>query len=210
MFKPISISIPTVEKLGQPQSLVVVNNVFKVFHGDYGNLFLMKFATGQLAGASEVDAVGQSIEGQDKGVLSARQIWAHALRGFDAATVKAALTQCRMRYPDFPPNLPQFLAICAANKPREVFKPEVPAIGMDQTLRSKYAAQAREINARHSQQATHSRLSTPASASGLDALKQAIANAVSNAGGDEVLELMRLDFLLAPQQITPHDRLTSP
>lgn len=210
MFKPISISMPAVKQLGQTQSLDVVNNVFKVFHGDYGNLFLMKFATGQLTCPGEVDAAGQSIEGQDKGILSARKIWAHALRGFDAATVKTALSQCRVRYPDFAPNLPQFLAICAANKSREVFKPEVPAIGMGQPLRSQYASQAREINARHALKAMQNRLSTPESVSGLDGLKQAIANAVSNAGGDEVSELRRLDFLLAPQHVTPHDRFTSP
>ena len=150
MFKPLAMTPPTPEHLRQPQSIDqgVVNNVFKVFHGFYGNLFLMKFATGQLAGEGEVDAFGQSIEGQDKGVLSARQIWAHGLRAFDAQTVKTALSQCMDRNPEFPPSLPQLVAICAANKPRAVYKPEVSAIGMGQELRSQYAAKAREINAR--------------------------------------------------------------
>ena len=203
MFKPLAMVLLTADQMRQPQAMAqrIVNNVFKVFHGFYGNLFLMKFATGQLAGAGEVDAFGRSIEGQDKGVLSARQIWAHGLRAFDAQTVKTALSQCMERNPEFPPSLPQLVAICAANKPREAYKPEVPAIGMGHALRSQYAAQAREINARHAQQAMQNRLSTPAPTTGLDGLKQAIANAVANAGGDEVAELIRLDAMLAPKLV---------
>jgi hypothetical protein len=179
----------------------VVNNVFKVFkvlHGQYGNLFLAKFATGQLAGPGEVDSTGQSIEGHDKGIVTARQIWAYDLRTFDWATVETSLAQCIKRNPDFSPNLPQLLAICAANKPRAVYKPELPAIGMGQALRSKYAAQAREINARHAQKAMQKRLGTAGPVSGLNGLKQAIADAVANAGGDEAAELIRLDLLLSP------------
>jgi hypothetical protein len=76
---------PTVAFRPQPQSLPTeaVNNVFKVLHGFYGNLFLSKFASG------EVDE-----RGDDKGVLSARQVWAHGLRAFDGQTVKAALSRC--------------------------------------------------------------------------------------------------------------------
>ena len=203
MFKPVAISMSANEQLQQPHCLDqgVVNSVFKVFHGCYGNLFLAKFATGQLAGAAEVDSEGQSIEGQDRGVLSARKIWAHGLRFFDASTVKTALAQCMERYQEFPPSLPQLTAICAANKPRQVYKPEVPAISMGQALRSRYAAQARAINARCAQKAVQNRLGTPAPALGLVGLMEGIANAVANAGGDEVAELIRLEAMLTPKSV---------
>lgn len=203
MFKPISISTPAAKQFRQQQAIDqgVVNNVFKVFHGAYGNLFLMKFATGQLAGKGEVDAEGQSIEAQDKGVLNARQIWAHGLRAFDASTVKTALSQCMDRYPEFPPSLPQLVAICAANKPRAVYKPDLPALGMDQALCRQNAAKAREIYARHAQKATLSRLGTQAPMPvGLGGLMQAIAGAVATAGGDEAAALIRLESMLAPRR----------
>ena len=38
-------------------------------------------------------------------------------------TVKAALRQCLEAHPEFPPSLPQFVALCKANAPREVFRP---------------------------------------------------------------------------------------
>jgi len=202
MFKPIEMTLPTAEKLCQSQPIDqdVVTNVFKAFHGFYGNLFLMKFATGQLAGAKEVDSAGRSVEGQDIGVLDARKIWAYALRAFDARTVKTAISQCMERHQEFPPSLPQLVAICKANKPRAAYMPEVPAIGMGQELRSQYAAQARAINARHAQKTMQKRLDTPAPVLGLDGLMQAIANAVANAGGDEVAELTRLDAMLTPKR----------
>ena len=194
MFKPLAMTLPTAKQLRQPQAMDqgvdnIVHNVFKVLHGAYGTLFLTKFATGQLAS-----------EGQDKGVLSARQIWAQRLHKFDSSTVETALCQCMERNPEFPPSLPQLLALCAANSPREVYKPEVPAIGMGQALCRQYAAQAREINARHAKKAMQNRLRTSAPVSGLGGLMQAIANAVANAGGDEVAVLIRLDAMLAPKR----------
>lgn len=187
MFKPLSAVLPTQQQTAIPQAqdLHAVNNVFKVFHGFYGNLFLMKFATGQL------DATGQ-----DMGVISARQIWAHGLREFDGGTVKTALSQSMERNPEFPPSLPQLVALCKANKPRAAYVPSVPEIAMSTALRSEYAKQARAINARHTQQATERRLGAVFSGVGLDGIKQAIASAVGAAGGDEVSELRRLDLLL--------------
>ena len=188
MLNPISQLLPNMSRAQpkQAQESAAVNNVFKVFHGFYGNLFLMKFATGQL------DATGQ-----DMGVISARQIWAHGLREFDGGTVKTALSQSMERNPEFPPSLPQLVALCKANQPRKAYAPAVPEIAMGQALRSEYAKQARAINARHAQQAMERRLGAVYSGTGLDGLKQAIANAVGAAGGDEVAELRRLDLLLS-------------
>ena len=85
MFKPISVTAEFVRQTTPPMPADAVNNVFKVMHGFYGNLFLSKYAT------SETDA-----NGQDSGVVSARQIWAHGLRRFNASTVRAALSQPEM------------------------------------------------------------------------------------------------------------------
>lgn len=185
MLKPID---PGAARRPQSQPLPAdaVNNVFKVLHGFYGNLFLSKFATGQ---------VTQS--GEDQGVVSARQVWAHGLRDFDAATVKAALGQCLERHPEFPPNLPQFVQLCMANKVREVFKTDQPVLAMSNELRSKYATDAREklLKARERMLERESGyVSLPKT---LDGLKRAIAHAVACGGGDEAAELRRLDVMLS-------------
>ena len=170
--------------------LAFSNNIFKVMHGFYGNLFLSKFASGEVG------------EQGDKGIVSARQIWGHGLRKFGPGTVKAALAQCIEAHPEFPPSLPQFVALCHACRPREAYKPAENVIGMSQVLRSEYAAKAREINQKHAQRAVDKRLGAQAdmgSYAGLDGLKSAIANAVACAGGDEVATLLRLDTMLAPR-----------
>ena len=188
MFKPVALTADEIRTPTPPLPEQAVNNVFKVFHGFYGNLFLSKFSTG------EVDA-----QGGDAGIVSARQIWGHGLRNFDAGTVKAALAQCMAQHPEFPPSLPQFVALCAANKPRETYKPTTPALEMGQSLKSAYSARAREINERHAQKAVDKQTGYIALPQSLQGLKSAIANAVATAGGDEVATLRRLDQMLAPK-----------
>lgn len=190
MFKPVVVDAETLKRPQAPMPVDVVNNIFKVFHGFYGNLFLSKFSTG------EVDP-----QGGDAGIVSARQIWGHGLRDFDAGTVKAALAQCMDRHPEFPPSLPQFVALCAANKPREVYRPAVPALEMSQGLKSAYSARAREINERHAQRAIDRKTGYVELPQTLDGLKAAIANAVATAGGDEVKELRRLNVMFAPKGV---------
>ncbi|MBU0807188.1 MAG: hypothetical protein KJ852_12065 [Gammaproteobacteria bacterium] len=190
MFKPVVVDAETLKRPQAPMPVDVVNNIFKVFHGFYGNLFLSKFSTG------EVDP-----QGGDAGIISARQIWGHGLRDFDAGTVKAALAQCMDRHPEFPPSLPQFVALCAANKPREVYRPAVPALEMSQGLKSAYSARAREINERHAQRAIDRKTGYVELPQTLDGLKAAIANAVATAGGDEVKELRRLNVMFAPKVV---------
>ncbi len=168
MLKPIQY-----DGVKPPAPVEAVNNVFKVLHGFYGNLFLSKFASGSL------DA-----SGQDQGVVSARQIWAHGLRDMDSVTVKAALAQCVERHPEFPPSLPQFMSLCRANQPRKTF--ETKALPMSGALASQYAKKAREAAVKGIRR--HK---------GLDLLKQAIADAVGAAGGDEAAELNRLDRMFA-------------
>lgn len=183
MLKPITSSLGDLRQaIDQPAAAPeLVNNVFKVFHGFYGNLFLSKFANGQL-----------NASGEDMGVISARQIWAHGLREFDLATVKNALLRCMEPHPEYPPTLPQFVALCKACAVR-VVKPMTAAIDMGQPLRSRYARQAREITAKHAGRVIEKNTGYFAIEPGLSGLKQAIANAVATAGGDEMQELKRFD-----------------
>lgn len=198
MLKPITIAESEVgQAVEQAANTSIVNNVFKVMHGDYGNLFLSKYTTGKLAGPDEKNARGKSIEGQDKGIISAREIWAHGLKGFSVETVLEALERMVDQFPKFPPNLGEFKAICKACAPREVYRPAVPAIGMGQPLRSVYAAKAREIVAKHAAKAVQTAEASKPLPTGLNSLKQAIADAVATAGGNEAAELHRLDCLFA-------------
>jgi hypothetical protein len=180
MLKPID---PSAAFRPQREALPTdaVNNVFKVMHGFYGNLFLSKFSSGE-----------QTESGEDSGVVSARQVWAHGLREFDAGHVKTALGRCMTAHPEFPPSLPQFVALCAAAKPREVYRPPVsaPMLEMSQELRDKRRNEALE----KAREAVAKR--EEAENAGLNPLKRAIANAVACAGGDEVAELLRLDRML--------------
>ncbi len=189
MFKPATISDHDIGRAAVSAPENAAANVFRVLHGFYGNLFLSKFATG------EVVAEDGPEKGHDRGVVEARRIWGYGLREFDVSTVKTALQQCMDSFPEFPPSFPQFRALCAANKPREVYRPAQSAIGMAQGLRSRYAAQARAINDRyHAADKMRTEGFTEVKCD-LASLKQAIANAVATAGGDEARELHRLDVM---------------
>lgn len=170
----------------------IVKDAFRALHGFYGTLFTAKYATG------EVDS-----KGKDKGILSARMVWGYELRWYDRLTVGSAIDACRTAHPEYPPSLPQFVALCAASRPREPYRPAVPAIGMAPALRSQYARQAREINARHAAAAASRQTGDVELTPGLTGLKQAVARAVADAGGDEGAALLRLDRLYPPQEPSP-------
>lgn len=195
MFKPMIVSADTIRNQagnGAQREAAIDNaaSVFKVLHGFYGNLFLSKFASGQVH-EDGPDA------GADMGVTSAKGIWAHGLRKYSAGVVKAALNQCLTDHPKFPPSLPEFVAMCAAHQPRETYQHTTPALPMSGKLRSEYAARARATNEKYAKKAIDKRTGYVELADGLAGLKQAIANAVATAGGDEVRELNRLDRMFA-------------
>ena len=154
------------------------NNVFRVMHGFYGNLFLSKFATGEVLA-----------NGGDGGVASARVIWAHGLRSFEVETVKTALARTMDAHPEFPPTLPQFVALCKACAPRQVYQHPTPAIGMSAALRAERSKAAREAALK----TVTALVEKPEPLAGLPLLKLLIAEAVGLAGGDEAKTLMRLD-----------------
>lgn len=183
MFKPIQLAAADI---GQPQpdadmSDADMRQMFKVLHGWYGNLFLSKFATGQVDEETK----------EDRGIANAREMWRRSLRRFDGDTIKLALRRCKAQHAEFPPSLPQFERLCDAAKPRPVWTPPVPtqpALEMSEALRAERRAEAR---AKATEAAR--RQIQAAQPTGLDLLKQAIANAVATAGGDEAATLARLD-----------------
>jgi len=86
----------------------LVRKLFLVMHGAYGNLFVSKFATGEVDGA-----------GKDKGIRAAMMVWDAALARFEPGVVELAAGRIRHAHPDFPPNLPQFEKLCEAAAPRK-------------------------------------------------------------------------------------------
>src|SRR5688500_15029671 len=116
MFKPIGSALSGIGSapVRGPDD-AGIRRVFMVLHGFYGYLFLSKFSTGSTDG------------GEDQGIANARRVWAHSLRDFDGETVKLALRRCQQAHPEYPPSLPQFVALCGACKPREVYRPPVLA-----------------------------------------------------------------------------------
>jgi hypothetical protein len=189
MLKPVdpSVALPQQAVQQPPIPIEAVKNVFRVLHGCYGNLVFSKFATGDVDRGT----------GEDRGLVSAQKVWAHGLREFEATTIKAALGRCMERHPEYPPSLAQFIALCHACKPRNPWKQQTgpTALPISPELAAKYRAEfraklrqaAEEIRARREH------------VGGLDSLKQCIARAVADAGGDEVATLMRLDRMLSPK-----------
>jgi len=174
-----SLASAAVGKVPEATAPNAADAVFRAMHGFYGQLWLSKFATGQ-AGA----------DGADAGVVSAKAMWAHGLRDFDAVTVRHALRQCLERHPEFPPSLPQFVSMCRANQPREAYRPALPMSGSLVAERNK----AEREKLRALRQKMKDEATAPV---GLPALFASIADAVGCAGGDEVVELRRLEGLMA-------------
>ena len=84
-------------------------------------------------------------------------------------------------HPEYPPTLPQFVALCKACAPRAVYVESLPPARPTPEIAKKALAAIRTAQA------------TKPLPSGLDLLKQAIADAVGCAGGNEAAELARLD-----------------
>lgn len=167
MLKPLSVST---ESLGKPQPTTdLAARVFRAMHGYYGNLFLSKFANGVL-----------DSQGQDMGTTDAMKVWAYELRRFDDKTVLAAIDRCKSEHKEFPPSLPQFVDLCKAMAPRQVFKALPPAPVADSQAKRDALEKLKGLKSK-------------AAPSGLQLLKEAIADAVRCAGGDEAKTLRRLE-----------------
>ena len=176
MLKPLSVST---ESLAKPQPTTdLAARVFRAMHGYYGALFLSKWANGVVE------------NGVDCGVSDAMKVWAYELRRYDAKTVLEAIGRCKTAHPEFPPSLPQFVSMCRANQPREAYRPALPMSGSLVAERNK----AEREKLRALRQKMKDEATAPV---GLPALFASIADAVGCAGGDEVVELRRLEGLMA-------------
>lgn len=168
------------------------DRVFKAMHGFYGVLFLSKFTTGH-----------ESAGGGDDGVLSAKKMWGMALSRYTTDVVRMALGRCMTAHPEFPPSLPQFVALCEACRPRETYRPPANAIGMSQELRSSYARRLREVNAKYAQRA-RDRISggygrdEDEQEGAIPVLQRLVAESIGLAGGDEAAALRRMEVRNAP------------
>ena len=165
----------------------VGDQVFKAMHAFYGSLWLNKFSTHAMTAA-----------GGDEGFEGARRMWGFALSRYTRDVVRAALGKCMTAHPEFPPSLPQFVALCEASRPRETYRAPDNAIGMSQELRSSYARRLREVNARHLQRARDKAAGgsgrlTDREVAGLPLLNALVAESVGLAGGDEAAALLAMD-----------------
>lgn len=100
-------AVPTAQAEQPLQVNPVVRKLFMLLHGAYGNLFAAKFATGE-----------KDSQGRDKGIRAAMKVWESALAKFPADVIETATGRLTAEHLDFPPNLPQFEAICRALTPR--------------------------------------------------------------------------------------------
>jgi hypothetical protein len=167
-----------------------VKRMFMLFHGWYGNLFLSKFATGELDG-----------EGKDKGIKSARMVWSFELARFDADTIMAAASRCKEVHKSYPPSLPEFLDLCRACAPRPTASRQQASVGMSSELRSQYSRRARDAATSALKARMDATTGYVEVQSGLAGLKQAIANAIACAGGDEAQALCRLDREISARRV---------
>ncbi len=168
------------------------DQVFKAMHGFYGSLWLNKFSTGMA-----------SAGGGDEGFEAARRMWGFALSRYGRDIVRMALGRCMTAHPEFPPSLPQFVALCEACRPRETYRPPANAIGMSQELRSSYARRLREVNAKYAQRA-RDRINggygrdEDEQEGAIPVLQRLVAESIGLAGGDEAAALRRMEVRNAP------------
>lgn len=91
-----------------------VKNLFLLLQGSYGSLFLSKFATGVK------DEEGR----HDLGIRATMKVWSAALGKYPADVIESAATRLLNEHPEFPPNLPQFVALCNACMPVKTYAQE--------------------------------------------------------------------------------------
>lgn len=127
---------------------MLVQKLFVMLHGAYGNQFLSKFSTGE-----------KDENGKDKGVRAAMLVWDSALRKFAPEVVETAASRLRSECPEFAPNLPQFERLCEACAPRKTYAqeqglpalpaPKVESIKVDLEKRNDGKDWARSLVGRH-------------------------------------------------------------
>lgn len=166
-----------------------VRRLFMLLHGQYGNLLLSKFSTG------EVDA-----QGKDRGMKSAQIVWASDLAKYDSEIIRAAAERCKIDHPQYPPTLGQFSAICRAMSPVKTYREAddgLKQIGISTEAQSANSKRVREAAMARLTKIEEARSGLVDAPQGVSGLCQLIAKAVGLAGGNEVAELRRLDLMFS-------------
>lgn len=88
-------------------------NLFLVLQGSYGSLFLSKYSSGL-----------KDDKGHDKGMRATMKVWAATLSDFASDVIEQAARRVMVEFAEFPPNLPQFVAICKAETPVKTYAQE--------------------------------------------------------------------------------------
>lgn len=170
----------------KPAASTETKQLFMMLHGMYGNLFVSKFATGEL-----------NDNGKDKGILSAMKVWEATLKKYsrdDNSIIEVAVEACKTKHVEYPPSLPQFVALCEAelsSMPRPTFFEQCGTgrvlVGVDAKFMQERRKRIAEEHIAKAKQAKAKQ------ATGLDQLKQLIAQAKALAGADEAAELLKMD-----------------
>jgi hypothetical protein len=118
-FSNVATTVASAQAKPQQPDQAHIRKLFMLLHGAYGNPFIAKFSSGE-----------RDADGKDKGIRSAMMVWAHGLKEFTPDVVEAAAKRYTLLYPEFPPNLPQFEAVCRSMAPRKTFAEEqgLPAL----------------------------------------------------------------------------------
>lgn len=112
-FSNVAVLAQAATQAPQPTENMGIRKLFMLMHGAYGNGFVSKFSTGE-----------RDAQGKDKGIRSAMQVWTHGLSQFSPDVIELAASRFLSLYPEFPPNLPQFEAVCRSMAPRKTFAEE--------------------------------------------------------------------------------------
>ena len=91
-----------------PETDRSIKHLFLVLQGTYGTLFLSKYSSGI-----------KDDSGRDLGMRATMRVWESALSKYTPAVVEQAASRLTTEFPEFPPNLTQFEAICRAAEPRK-------------------------------------------------------------------------------------------
>lgn len=107
-------AIETIARPAQAKGAsATVKHLFLLLQGRYGTLFLSKYGTGVKDDA-----------GRDLGIRAAMLVWDADLARYPADVIEAAAKRSGSEYRDYPPNLPQFVALCDAIMPRKTWAQE--------------------------------------------------------------------------------------
>jgi hypothetical protein len=116
----------------------MARKVFQALHGMYGNSAFNRFAIGAM-----------NDQGEDKGVVSARNLWANALANVPVDLVLMALAKCQDKHVAYAPNLPEFQALIKSLMPSSMARSEYtaprPKLGFTPALRAAEFDKIREM-----------------------------------------------------------------